>query len=108
MGSLKDPRWGRLPGVNVGDLIKIPNSGAMDDEKATTSCTQTGPQWNNKDTNPPTKLSTPNLCYLKEMQGQNWRLNKRQAKVRRDVRVGVHLQIYSLLCFIKYLTENFI
>jgi hypothetical protein len=33
------------------------------------------PHWNDRDNNPPTKLSTPNVSYLQEMQAQ--RIEKR-------------------------------
>ena len=36
----------------------------------TNSYIQKEPQWSNRDTNLPTKLSTPNFSYLQEMQGQ--------------------------------------
>ena len=59
-------------------LANMPNSGDMEPEEVT-SCSQTGPPLRDKDkdTNPSTILSTPNLPCLKEMEGQrrsrDWR-----------------------------------
>ena len=47
-----------------------------DMEPEETNCyIQKEPQWSNRDTNPPTKLSTQNLSCLQEMQG--WGMEQR-------------------------------
>ena len=47
-------------------LSKTPNTVDMEPEDAT-SCSQVELHWEDKDTNSPTKLSTPNMFWLKEM-----------------------------------------
>jgi hypothetical protein len=47
-------------------LVVIQNIGGMEHEEAI-SCSQAGTKWSNRDTNPPTKLSTPNLSCLQEI-----------------------------------------
>ena len=50
------------------------NIGDMEPEEDT-SCSQVGPPVSDRDTNPPTKLSTQNLFCLQEM--QSWRMEQR-------------------------------
>jgi hypothetical protein len=53
---------------SIGMNLAVTHSIAEMEPKEATYCSQVEPQWSNRDTNPPTKPSTPNLSCLQEMQ----------------------------------------
>ena len=52
-------------------LAVIHSTGVTEPEEVPSVARQE-PQWSDKDTNPPTKLSAQNLSCLQEMQGLKW------------------------------------
>jgi hypothetical protein len=59
--------------IIIGVILAVTRHiGGMEPKEATT-CSSQEPQWNNRDTNTLTKLSTHNLSCLQEMQAREWR-----------------------------------
>jgi hypothetical protein len=82
-------------------LAGMPKSGDMKPEEST-SCSQAGHQCRDKDTNPPTKLSTQNLSYLQEMQGWSRDGRKGQQPITTPTHPTGKYQCLTLLIILCY------
>jgi hypothetical protein len=82
VGRQLEPFWyeGGFQKSMLVTSVEMPHSEDIEPEEAT-SYSQAGLPVEDRDTNPPTKLSTKNLSCLKEMQGKRWSKHRRNGQL---------------------------